>query len=155
MDGLAGSNFEPCWCSLCNIKPSRMVVRGEFDKMMQKDLPLVPSHEPTGKVVQWGSEVEAMIQRGEAKGLGPNGTLKVGDRLASLTSNNPCGKCDECKSDRSIFCSEIAFCGVTTDGAMADFVAVDIRSCIQLPDNLSFDTAAPLMCAGGLHNEPL
>lgn len=44
--------------------------------------------------------------------------------------------------------SDQDMCGVTADGAFAEYMAADYRSCVRLPDSLAFDAAAPLFCAG-------
>lgn len=38
--------------------------------------------------------------------------------------------------------------GVTDNGALAEYMTADYRSCIRLPEKLGYDAAAPLMCAG-------
>lgn len=40
------------------------------------------------------------------------------------------------------------FTGVTRNGCFADYVVVDARTSAPLPDNVSFETAAPMACAG-------
>lgn len=126
-----------------------MVVRGEFKHMMRQDLPLIPSHEPTGTVVALGSEAEKMSKNvaGFAQGHGA-GPVKQGDRVGAIAFANFCGKCDDCKTGNIKYCSDQDFVGVTFNGGFAEYCVVDVRSCIRLPDRLSFDAAAPLMCAG-------
>ena len=38
--------------------------------------------------------------------------------------------------------------GINTDGAFAEYMVVDSKTAVLLPDNLSFEQAAPLTCAG-------
>jgi D-arabinose 1-dehydrogenase-like Zn-dependent alcohol dehydrogenase len=38
--------------------------------------------------------------------------------------------------------------GVTTDGGFADYTIIESRSAAKLPDDMKFEQAAPLMCAG-------
>lgn len=38
--------------------------------------------------------------------------------------------------------------GVTRDGAFAEYLTCDSRSSAVLPDKVSFETAAPMACAG-------
>jgi D-arabinose 1-dehydrogenase-like Zn-dependent alcohol dehydrogenase len=59
-----------------------------------------------------------------------------------------CGKCADCLAHNYKFCEDQDMCGVTSDGAFAEYAACDYRSVVRLPDSLSFDTAAPLACAG-------
>lgn len=126
-----------------------MVARGEFKHMMRQDLPLIPSHEPTGIVVALGSDAEKMSEgvAGFSGSPGP-GKVRTGDRVGAIAFSNFCGKCDDCKAGNLKFCSDQDFVGVTFNGGFAEYCAVDVRSCVRLPDALSFDAAAPLMCAG-------
>lgn len=47
------------------------------------------------------------------------------------------------------YCTQQDMVGVTADGAFAEYMLADYRSCVVLPDGLDFDSAAPLFCAGG------
>lgn len=38
--------------------------------------------------------------------------------------------------------------GLTHDGGMAEYLVADPKWTIKLPDSMSFEEAAPLMCAG-------
>jgi D-arabinose 1-dehydrogenase-like Zn-dependent alcohol dehydrogenase len=38
--------------------------------------------------------------------------------------------------------------GLTTDGGMAEYIMADAETTIALPDGVSFEQGAPLMCAG-------
>lgn len=78
------------------------------------------------------------------------GPIKVGDRIGSIAFGNLCNNCQECKAGgwRQRYCPNQDFFGVTANGAFAEYCVLDIRSSVRLPNSLSFDTAAPLMCAG-------
>ncbi|EPQ28616.1 uncharacterized protein PFL1_03919 [Pseudozyma flocculosa PF-1] len=123
-----------------------MVTRGDFASKSRAGLPLIPSHEPTGTIVAFGQEAEAMAS--EVDGIGNDGPLKLGDRVGCLTFRDFCGKCDDCKAGQPKFCQDQDMVGVTADGACAEYMRADIRSCFRLPAKLSFDAAAPLCCAG-------
>jgi D-arabinose 1-dehydrogenase-like Zn-dependent alcohol dehydrogenase len=96
------------------------VLQGQFPAK----LPMIPSHEPAGKVVQVGSEVQ--------------GNWKVGDRVGVLNFKNACRQCVGCRQNirRSPgsrdprFCEERQMAGFKHDGAFAEYML------------------APLMCAG-------
>ncbi len=60
-----------------------MVQNGEFAHMMQDDLPLVPSHEPTGVIAAIGEEAAA--KSADEPGAAGQGPLKVGERVSALT----------------------------------------------------------------------
>ena len=38
--------------------------------------------------------------------------------------------------------------GISKNGAAAEYMAVDSKWTVPLPDGVSFEAAAPLMCAG-------
>ena len=38
--------------------------------------------------------------------------------------------------------------GLMNDGGMAEYIISDAENCVLLPDDVSFEQAAPLMCAG-------
>ena len=106
-----------------------MVFNGEF----KSPLPITGSHEPTGTVVKLGPE---------AKGF------SKGDRVGALTFTKTCTKCPDCKAGRPLFCDNASMGGITQDGALAEYMVVDSKTAVHLPDNLSFEQAAPLTCAG-------
>ncbi|CBQ73155.1 related to Zn-dependent alcohol dehydrogenases [Sporisorium reilianum SRZ2] len=119
-----------------------MVARGEFASKARQPLPLIPSHEPTGVVVALGATAATHAAGGE------NEPLKLGDRVGSITFRDPCGRCSECERGTPRYCAQQDMVGVTSDGAFAEYMLADYRSCVVLPESLAFDSAAPLFCAG-------
>ncbi|KAL9060294.1 MAG: hypothetical protein Q9162_000698 [Coniocarpon cinnabarinum] len=114
-----------------------MVLDGVF-KHMTKSLPNTASHEGAGTIVAVGSDVT---------------TFKEGDRVMVGINLHPCGVCAECQapadSSRSQYCTNMGgLLGVTADGAFADYMVADSRTSAKLPDAVTFETAAPLACAG-------
>lgn len=62
-----------------------------------------------------------------------------------------CGNCESClgPEDYQQYCPNIkGELGVTMDGAFAEYLVCDGRESCKLPDAVSFETAAPLACAG-------
>lgn len=109
-----------------------MVVNGDFNTK----LPSIASHEGAGTVVEVGTEV---------KNFAP------GDRVMVGIPQNPCGHCGDCLGPENFkqYCTNIAgHLGVTMDGAFADYLLSDARTSVKLPDAVSFQTAAPMACAG-------
>ncbi|KAF2134437.1 alcohol dehydrogenase GroES-like domain-containing protein [Dothidotthia symphoricarpi CBS 119687] len=113
------------------------VLQGQF----AASLPMVPSHEPAGKIVQVGAQVR--------------GGWKVGDRVGVLNFKNACGDCVGCRqctrrSSRTDprFCEKREMAGFKHDGAFANFMLADPETTVHLPDEVSFEQGAPLMCAG-------
>lgn len=124
------------------------VLRGEFGS----PLGMIPSHEPAGVVVRVGARCNSG---------GDGGEWKVGDRVGALNFKNACGACTGCGLARRRtgggegrgkldprFCEGRETAGFQHDGAFAEYLAADPETTVRLPDSLSFEQAAPLMCAG-------
>ena len=102
---------------------------------------MIPSHEPAGVVARVGSKCA--------------GNWKVGDRVGVLNFKRACGECTGCGLSRRRnakldprFCRKRETAGFRNDGAFAEFLAADPQTTVQLPQGVSFEQAAPLMCAG-------
>ena len=115
------------------------VLQGQFPAK----LPMIPSHEPAGKIVQVGSEVQ--------------GNWMIGDRVGVLNFKNACQQCVGCRQNmrRSPgapadprFCEKRQMAGFKHDGAFAEYMLADPQTTVHLPDGVSFEQGAPLMCAG-------
>jgi len=110
--------------------------------------PIVPGHEFAGEVVALGCDIAQSNRNG-----GTN--ITVGSRVA-IDPNLYCGHCDFCRTGHENLCLNYAALGVTTNGAIAQYVAVPIASAYLLPDTISFREAAliePVSCAvHGMHS---
>jgi alcohol dehydrogenase len=95
--------------------------------------PLIPGHEPAGEVVQVGSAVTA---------------YKIGDRVGAVGLQGTCGRCEWCQAGKPMFCLQQEAIGCTHPGAHAEYMAAHESSVVLLPDNLSYEQAAPILCAG-------
>jgi propanol-preferring alcohol dehydrogenase len=58
------------------------------------------------------------------------------------------GDCRYCMSDRENLCERARFTGRDIDGGFAELTVADERFCLDLPDELSDEQAAPLLCGG-------
>jgi D-arabinose 1-dehydrogenase-like Zn-dependent alcohol dehydrogenase len=111
-----------------------------YEGVYQSKLPLTPSHEPVGTVVAVGDKASK--------------TWKVGQRVGMLNLRHACNKCGGCKTFREgdkpdlRFCENKSMAGIQDDGGFAEYVVADADSSSLLPDELSFEQAAPMMCAG-------
>ncbi|TMB81536.1 MAG: zinc-dependent alcohol dehydrogenase family protein [Chloroflexi bacterium] len=107
--------------------------------------PIIPGHEFAGEVVAVGSDV--------AQRYGKE-NITVGSRIA-VEPNLYCGHCDSCRTGHENLCLNYAALGVTTNGAVAQYVAVPVAKAYALPDNISFREGAliePVSCAvHGMH----
>ncbi|KYG89874.1 galactitol-1-phosphate 5-dehydrogenase [Metasolibacillus sp. FSL H7-0170] len=88
--------------------------------------PIVLGHEFSGVVEQVGDEVTA---------------IKVGNRVA-VAPLVPCGNCDNCEQGKFALCEHYSFIGSRQQGAMAEYVAVDERNILVLPEEVSTQEAA-------------
>ena len=96
-----------------------------------KPLPMTPGHEIAGMVEKVGSGVTH---------------LKVGDRVC-LHYLVTCGDCRYCSAGNEHFCVKGMMIGKHLDGGYAEYIAVPARNAIPLPDGVSFEHAAVLMCS--------
>jgi alcohol dehydrogenase, propanol-preferring len=58
------------------------------------------------------------------------------------------GTCHYCQTDRENLCVQAKFTGRDIDGGYAELTVADERYCLALPDELSDEQAAPLLCGG-------
>lgn len=104
--------------------------------IMGTPLPCTGSHEGSGTVIALGSSVT---------------NFRIGDRVMAGLMYAPCGYCKHCLGPENFrqYCQNHGgFCGVTRDGFFAEYAKIDARVAAKLPDKVTFETAAPLACAG-------
>jgi len=96
--------------------------------------PWIPGHEGAGIVAELGSCCRH---------------VKVGDRV-TLYHYLGCGRCRYCLSGYLQFCPERRGLGQpNAPGPDADYIVVDERNCLLLPDTLSFEDGAFIACIAG------
>jgi D-arabinose 1-dehydrogenase-like Zn-dependent alcohol dehydrogenase len=80
-----------------------------------------------------------------AKGLG----WTTGQRVGVGWFGGSCGYCDSCRRGDPVTC-RIApkITGISYDGGYADYMIAPAAALAAIPDSLSAEQAAPLMCAG-------
>jgi len=94
---------------------------------------------------------------GEITEIGPGVThLRVGDRVGVSWVQRGCGRCRFCQSLSPQYCQH---CQTWKEigGGLSEYTLAWADGCTLLPDDLPYDKAAPLFCAGftvasGLHN---
>jgi NAD+-dependent secondary alcohol dehydrogenase Adh1 len=94
--------------------------------------PVVLGHENAGWVHAVGSDVT---------------TAKPGDAVLVYPAYS-CGLCVNCRRALDMHCERHQFFGLTRDGGFADYVLVDERSLIPLPDGVEPAAVAPHSDAG-------
>lgn len=96
--------------------------------------PRVPGHEVVGIVDAIGAGVGGWTA-GQRAGVGWNGGY--------------CGYCDACRRGDFFACQTATYVtGVTSDGGYADYLVSRAEAVAHVPEELSANDAAPLMCAG-------
>jgi len=102
---------------------------------------VVAGHEPAGQVVAVGPDCRR---------------LAVGDRVAVYHIAG-CGVCDECRGGYLIGCTSPyrAAYGWQRDGGHAEYLLAEERTCLPLPDELSFLDGALVSCGFGTAYEAL
>lgn len=91
------------------------------------NVPLILGHEFAGVIAEVGANVKGW---------------KVGDRVASETHADYCGKCVMCRTNNYHVCRERKGYGFQIDGAFAKYVRVPSRILHKVPDNVSLKEAA-------------
>ncbi len=115
----------------CGICHSDMFVKEGLWPGLQ--FPRVPGHEVAGRIDK----------------VGPNVTgWKQGQRVGVGWHGGHCGRCEACRRGDFILCRSGQVCGISYDGGWADYVVVPIEAVASLPDELTAEEAAPLLCAG-------
>jgi D-arabinose 1-dehydrogenase-like Zn-dependent alcohol dehydrogenase len=96
--------------------------------------PRVPGHEVIGLIDAVGPNVPRWTV-GQRVGVGWNGGF--------------CGYCDSCRKGNFFACeTSTQVTGVTRDGGYADYMIAPSSALASVPEELSDEEAAPLMCAG-------
>jgi D-arabinose 1-dehydrogenase-like Zn-dependent alcohol dehydrogenase len=96
--------------------------------------PIVPGHEVVGLVDEVGPRVL--------------GSWSPGDRVGVGWFGGACHHCERCRRGDFITCENARIPGVTFDGGYAEAVVVPADALARVPDELSAEDAAPLLCAG-------
>jgi alcohol dehydrogenase, propanol-preferring len=124
--------IEVAACGVCH--SDLHLAMGEWDLLKPiTKLPLALGHEVTGTIASIGEGVT---------GFG------LGDRVGVPWLHWTCGECEFCLMGRETLCSKQQITGCTVDGGFAEFIKAKASHIAKLPDELSFEEAAPLLCAG-------
>ncbi|KAJ9258807.1 hypothetical protein DTO212C5_8679 [Paecilomyces variotii] len=105
--------------------------------------PLVLGHEGIGIIEELGSAVTL---------------FKVGDRVGWGPLNSTCGLCEFCRTGQDAYCPEArtySMVDFDTLGSVCSHAVRKQQWIFHIPDALSSENAAPLMCGGGTVWVPL
>jgi D-arabinose 1-dehydrogenase-like Zn-dependent alcohol dehydrogenase len=95
--------------------------------------PRVPGHEIAGTVEALGDEVTGFA---------------VGDRVGVGWHGGHDGTCDRCRRGDFLTCRNLRVPGMAYDGGYEQYMVAPQGAVAHIPDGLSLEDAAPLMCAG-------
>jgi uncharacterized zinc-type alcohol dehydrogenase-like protein len=131
------------YCGICH--SDIHYVRGHWGLV---SYPVVPGHEIAGVVAAVGSSVTKHA---------------VGDRVGVGCMVNSCGECSSCAKGEEQYCLKGSTQtyggsdrdGTTTQGGYSTRVVVNDAFVIKVPDEVSLESAAPLLCAGITTYSPL
>lgn len=93
--------------------------------------PIIAGHEPVGEIV--------------AVGAGVTG-LRLGDRVGVSWVQRGCGRCERCQS--RLPCQRELQTWMQLGGGNSELMLAWADGCTLIPDNLSYEEAAPIFCAG-------
>jgi propanol-preferring alcohol dehydrogenase len=95
--------------------------------------PFIPGHEAIGRVVATGAGVTS---------------VREGERVGVPWLYSACGHCEYCLSAWETICPHAKFGGYTQNGGFAEYLLADPDYVAHIPDGLTSNEAAPLICAG-------
>lgn len=136
-------SIEIKYCGICHTDIHQ--VRDEWGG---STFPMVPGHEIAGIVTAVGSKVTK---------------FKTGDKVGIGCFVDSCRTCAQCKRGDEQYCTVGTIFtynskekdGSTTMGGYSEKIVVDENYVLRMPQNLSLDAAAPLLCAGITLYSPL
>jgi D-arabinose 1-dehydrogenase-like Zn-dependent alcohol dehydrogenase len=95
--------------------------------------PRVPGHEIAGRIDALGGRVRGW-KEGQRVGVGWHG--------------GHCFVCEPCRRGHFILCKSEKITGLSHDGGYAEYMLSPAEAVAAMPDDLSAEEAAPLLCAG-------
>jgi uncharacterized zinc-type alcohol dehydrogenase-like protein len=149
----AGAPFERSTIDRREPRPHDVVIDIAFAGICHSDIhqareewgqalfPMVPGHEIAGTVSAVGTDVTSYA---------------VGDRVGVGCFVDSCRECENCKAGEEQYClkGEVAtyngteYDGDPTYGGYSTQIVVDENYVLAIPEGISLDEAAPLLCAG-------
>ncbi|KAJ3390494.1 hypothetical protein HDU92_000427 [Lobulomyces angularis] len=131
-------------CGICATDTS--IINGDWGPTK---FPIIPGHEIIGKVVYVGKNVDSK-------------KYALGKRVGVGAQCNCCQKCDDCLNSKENLCRKMVATyhgkerdGSITQGGYCNYYRCNHKFVFLIPDALSSESAAPLMCAGITVYSPL
>ena len=115
-------------CGVC--RTDLHVVEGELPP---RKLPVIPGHQVVGRIERMGSNASR---------------FRIGDRVGIPWLNRTDGVCVYCREGKENLCDNPTFTGYTVDGGYAEYTLAPEGFVYPIPEALTEQHAAPLLCAG-------
>jgi len=97
--------------------------------------PIIPGHQIVGEVVDVG--------KGATK-------FNIGDRAGAGWIYSACGNCEFCKKGLENLCPDFKATGKDSNGGYTEYFKINTEFAFKIPENFTFEEAAPLFCAGAI-----
>lgn len=115
-------------CGLC--RTDLHVIEGD---LLAKPLPHIPGHQIVGTIKEIGASVTQ---------------FHIGQRVGIAWLRSTCGHCKFCLNHQENLCDFATFNGWSHPGGFAEFITAPAEFTYPLPDHMSDEQVAPLLCAG-------
>ncbi len=115
-------------CGVCHT--DLHIVEGDISP---PTLPIIPGHQVVGLIDALGKGVTH---------------LNLGMRVGIPWFHLACGECQYCLSGMENLCPDARFTGFHLNGGFAEYMLADARYVLLMPDEISDQQSAPLLCAG-------
>jgi|SRR5579862_2621409 len=115
-------------CGVC--RTDLHILEGDLTR---PKLPLILGHEIVGIVEDKGNKVERFYK---------------GERVGISWLGKSCGHCAYCAKEQENLCDDAKFTGYELNGGFAEYTVCKADFAIHLPEMLSDEHMAPLLCAG-------
>ena len=99
-------------------------------------MPIIPGHQVVGVVETLGP------------GVREEDDIQIGDRVGVPWFYDSDGTCRYCRNGHENLCPNARFTGFDVNGGYAEMMLAEADTLLPLPDLLSDEQAAPLLCAG-------
>ena len=118
-------------CGVCHT--DLHILEGEIDP---PKMPIIPGHQVVGVVEALGPDIR------------PEEGVKLGDRVGVPWFYHSDGTCRFCRNGQENLCPNARFTGFHVNGGFAETMLAEADTVLHLPETLSDEQAAPLLCAG-------
>jgi len=105
-------------------------------------LPVTPGHQVVGVIDQIPVSPDVGAPKSGDFGF------RVGQRVGVPWLHSADGTCEFCQRGQENLCPNAKFTGFDVDGGYAEYMLADARYVLTLPEKITDEQAAPLLCAG-------